>query len=130
MGCWLGRFMRRRGRLKAVLRSYPYNPKCFTLKASSIYVILKPGEEGEPYMVKKVQDLKPDTVLKNYWNNKEQFTDLFNAVLFQGRAVIRAEELVLHCGNSGEFGTRYFRPLHVCKARRRHRYAVALQTHR
>lgn len=30
--------------------------------------------------VKKAQDLKPDTVLKNYWNNKEQFADLFNAV--------------------------------------------------
>ena len=37
--------------------------------------------------------------------------------------------LVLPCGNSGEFGTRYFRPLHACKARRRHRYAVAFQTH-
>ncbi len=44
-------------------------------------------------MAKKIQDLKPDTVLKNYWNNKEQFADLFNAVLFQGRGVIRAEEL-------------------------------------
>lgn len=43
-------------------------------------------------MEKKIQDLKPDTVLKNYWNNKEQFADLFNAVLFQGRCVIRAEE--------------------------------------
>ncbi len=30
-------------------------------------------------MPKKKQDLKPDTVLKNYWNNKEQFADLFNA---------------------------------------------------
>lgn len=44
-------------------------------------------------MAKKMQDLRPDTVLKNYWNNKEQFADLFNAVLFQGRIVIRAEEL-------------------------------------
>ena len=41
----------------------------------------------------KAQDLKPDTVLKNYWNDNEQFADLFNAVLFEGRQVIRPEEL-------------------------------------
>ena len=44
-------------------------------------------------MPKKKPDLKPDTVLKNYWNNKEQFADLFNAALFEGRPVIRPEEL-------------------------------------
>lgn len=44
-------------------------------------------------MVKKVQDLKPDTVLKNYWSDNEQFADLFNAKLFGGRQVIRPEEL-------------------------------------
>ncbi|MCI8508021.1 MAG: transposase [Lachnospiraceae bacterium] len=44
-------------------------------------------------MAKKTQDLKPDTVLKNYWNDNEQFADLFNAVLFDGRQVIKAEEL-------------------------------------
>ncbi len=44
-------------------------------------------------MAKRVQELKADTVLKNYWNNKEQFADLFNAVLFQGETVIKAEEL-------------------------------------
>lgn len=41
----------------------------------------------------KTQDLKPDTVLKNYWNDNEQFADLFNAVLFGGRQVFRPEEL-------------------------------------
>ncbi len=41
----------------------------------------------------KTQGLKPDTVLKNYWRNNEQFADLFNAVLFEGRPVIRPEEL-------------------------------------
>ena len=35
-------------------------------------------------MPKKAQELKPDTVLKNYWSNNEQFADLFNAVLFDG----------------------------------------------
>ena len=44
-------------------------------------------------MTKKTQNLKPDTVLKNYWNNKEQFADLFNAVLFEGRQMIKPEEL-------------------------------------
>ena len=34
-------------------------------------------------MPRKKQDLKPDIVLKNYWSDKEQFADLFNAVLFQ-----------------------------------------------
>lgn len=41
----------------------------------------------------KIQNLKPDTVLKNYWNDNEQFADLFNAVLFGGRQVFRPEEL-------------------------------------
>ena len=44
-------------------------------------------------MAKKKQDLKPDTVLKNYWSDNEQFADLFNAVLFDGRQVILPEEL-------------------------------------
>ena len=29
-------------------------------------------------MTKKKQELNPDIVLKNYWNNNEQFADLFN----------------------------------------------------
>ena len=41
----------------------------------------------------KTQDLKPDTVLKNYWNDKERFADIFNAVLFEGKYVIKPEEL-------------------------------------
>lgn len=32
-------------------------------------------------------------MLKNYWNDNEQFADLFNAVLFGGRQVFRPEEL-------------------------------------
>ena len=44
-------------------------------------------------MSKNTQDLKPDTVLKNYWNDNEQFADLFNAVLFQGQQIINAKEL-------------------------------------
>ena len=44
-------------------------------------------------MSKKVQILKPDIILKNYWNDNEQFADLFNAVLFQGKQIIKPEEL-------------------------------------
>ena len=44
-------------------------------------------------MAKKTQDLKPDTVLKNYWSGNEQFADLFNAVLFEGKQAIRPEAL-------------------------------------
>ena len=44
-------------------------------------------------MSNKIQKLKPDTILKNYWRNNEQFADLFNAILFNGRSVIKPEEL-------------------------------------
>lgn len=44
-------------------------------------------------MTKKTQDLKPDTVLKNYWNDNGQFADFFNAVLFDGEQVISPDEL-------------------------------------
>ena len=44
-------------------------------------------------MTKKTQDLKPDTVLKNYWNDNGQFADFFNAVLFDGEQVIFPDEL-------------------------------------
>ncbi len=42
---------------------------------------------------KKLKKLKPDTVVKNYWRNNEQFADLFNAVLFEGKSIIKPEEL-------------------------------------
>lgn len=44
-------------------------------------------------MAKKIQNLKPDTVLKNYWRNNEHFADFFNAVLFEGKFVITPDEL-------------------------------------
>ena len=45
-------------------------------------------------MSKEKQKLNPDTVLKNYWNNNEQFADLFNGALFDGEQIIKADELV------------------------------------
>lgn len=41
----------------------------------------------------KEQQLKPDIVLKNYWQNNEHFADFFNAVLFDGEQVIKPDEL-------------------------------------
>jgi len=39
------------------------------------------------------KSVSPDTVLKNYWSGNEEFADLFNAVLFGGSQIIRADEL-------------------------------------
>jgi hypothetical protein len=44
-------------------------------------------------VAKRIQNLKPDTVVKRYWSNNEQFADLFNGVLFHGKQVIQPEEL-------------------------------------
>ena len=43
-------------------------------------------------MGKRKQKLKPDIVVKNYWRNNEQFADFFNAVLFDGKEIIKADE--------------------------------------
>ncbi|MCD8149404.1 MAG: transposase [Clostridiales bacterium] len=39
--------------------------------------------------------LTPDIVVKNYWSNNEVFSDLFNAVLFDGEQVIHPEALMV-----------------------------------
>lgn len=44
-------------------------------------------------MAGKTKTLTPDIVLKNYWDNREHFADLFNAVLFGGQQVIRPQDL-------------------------------------
>lgn len=44
-------------------------------------------------MARKMQKLKPDTVLRNYWRNNERFADFFNVVLFDGKQLIKPEEL-------------------------------------
>lgn len=37
--------------------------------------------------------VKLDVLLKDFWRSNERFADLFNAVMFQGEEVLRAEEL-------------------------------------
>ena len=44
-------------------------------------------------MEKTKKKLKADVVVKNYWRNNEQFADFFNAVLFDGKEIIKADEL-------------------------------------
>ncbi len=46
-------------------------------------------------MLEEKRNNKPDVVLKKYWENKERFSDFFNAVLFDGKTVIRPEELIV-----------------------------------
>lgn len=45
-------------------------------------------------MQKGKQKLKPDIVLREYWDNNERFADLFNARLFGGEQVIKPNELL------------------------------------
>ena len=42
----------------------------------------------------KKNKVKPDIILKTFWRNNERFADLFNAVLFDGKQVLKPEELV------------------------------------
>lgn len=44
-------------------------------------------------MGKTKNKLKADVVVKNYWRNNEQFADFFNAVLYEGKQVIKPDEL-------------------------------------
>ncbi len=45
------------------------------------------------YMKATKKNIKPDIVVKKYWQNKEHFADLFNAILFKGASRIKPEEL-------------------------------------
>ena len=44
-------------------------------------------------MANKTHELKLDTILKNYWRNNEQFADLYNVILFNGKQITKPEEL-------------------------------------
>jgi hypothetical protein len=45
-------------------------------------------------MANNKNELKPDTVLKDYWKQKKEFADFFNAYLFDGKEILKADELV------------------------------------
>lgn len=41
----------------------------------------------------KKEKVKADVILKNFWRQNDRFADLFNAVVFQGKEVLKPEEL-------------------------------------
>lgn len=52
-----------------------------------------PAKEREELKTKQQNKVKPDTILKAFWRNNERFADLFNAVLFDGKQILKPEEL-------------------------------------
>lgn len=44
-------------------------------------------------MTKVKNKVTQDTALKNFWRDNERFADLFNAVLFNGKEVLKAKDL-------------------------------------
>ena len=63
-----------------------------SLNNSSFCSILNLLNERKPKMATKKR-IKTDIVVKNYWRDNIRFADFFNAVLFEGRQVIRPEDL-------------------------------------
>ena len=53
-------------------------------------VLLRKKEELK---TKKQNKIKPDVILKTFWRNNERFADLFNAVVFNGRQILKPEDL-------------------------------------
>ena len=41
--------------------------------------------------------VKTDVILKEFWRQNDRFADLFNAVVFQGKQVLRPEDLHFGC---------------------------------
>ena len=37
--------------------------------------------------------VKPDTILKDFWRNNQRFADLFNTVLFEGNTILKPNDL-------------------------------------
>lgn len=44
-------------------------------------------------MTKVKNKVTQDTALKNFWRDNQRFADLFNAVLFNGKEILKAEDL-------------------------------------
>lgn len=43
--------------------------------------------------IKRHNKIKPDIILKDFWRDNQRFADLFNTVLFNGKEVLKAEDL-------------------------------------
>lgn len=43
----------------------------------------------------KLNKIKQDTILKNFWKNNDRFADLFNTFLFNGEEILKSDDLTL-----------------------------------
>ena len=41
----------------------------------------------------KLNKIKQDTILKNFWKNNDRFADLFNTFLFNGEEILKPDDL-------------------------------------
>lgn len=68
----------------------PWKVVCISLRSAGFDSILKGKTEHYDYRkglrtAKKIQKLKPDTVLKNYWRSNERFADFMEKIAGTGR---------------------------------------------
>lgn len=64
-------------------------------------------------MGKTKKKLKADVVVKNYWRNNEQFADFFNAVLYEGKQVIKPDVELCILGMESQEHIHYAMPMRV-----------------
>ena len=64
-------------------------------------------------MGKTKNKLKADVVVKNYWRNNEQFADFFNAVLYEGKQVIKPDVELCILGMESQEHIHYAMPMRV-----------------
>ena len=64
-------------------------------KISSILKITKRQTQSDEEAVKTAEQnkIKPDLILKNFWRDNHHFADLFNAAVFNGEEILKAEDL-------------------------------------
>ena len=49
--------------------------------------------EMEVLTTAKLNKIKQDTILKNFWKNNDRFADLFNTFLFNGKEILKPDDL-------------------------------------
>ena len=49
--------------------------------------------ESEVLITAKLNKVKQDTILKNFWKNNDRFADLFNTFLFNGEEILKPDDL-------------------------------------
>ena len=49
--------------------------------------------ESEVLTTAKLNKIKQDTILKNFWKNNDRFADLFNTFLFNGEEILKPDDL-------------------------------------